>query len=95
MTPGLAGIPLPAGGKRVEALINKAFEEGFADDTPLQDLADDFILAAAVLMVLVHRTMPGTELCPPMSGRPEIDEARHAISKVAANMINRKEEAAS
>lgn len=73
-------------GQRVANLVIRAYELADEEDVPIQDVLDDLILAAASIMFCVHK-QTGAPICPPMSGRPTIDGARHAISLLASSML--------
>lgn len=77
---------LPESGRRVICLVQAAYALGEPDDVPIQDVVDDLLLAAASIMVVVHKSAGGP-ICPPMSGREKIDSARHAVSELAESML--------
>lgn len=82
---------LPGGGPRVGALIELAISAD--DDVTVADAVDDLLLAAASLMLAVWTQTEGAApMCPPMSGRPEIDAARQAVSELAESMAGKMPE---
>ncbi len=76
---------LGVSGDRVLGLLRLAMEDG---DLPVSDVAVDLILAAASIMMAVHMST-GNDICPPMTGNPNIDRALHAVSELAASMVGK------